>query len=219
MSSESEEIDCNKTVASTDASKCNRFIYDVTLDISYVADAKWNYDWLLWQTIMTTITCQIGHKYKNWKKCSCVIAGRLCSEFARLNLSLNEWKGTISITGQYVDEDSVNGYSEIIYDWFSYDGFMTMPKNSKDQHKTPPVCLQYTIRFLLNPALSVAQYIYCTKGYRKLIHYWIRDEISKYENIMNTEVDHEKEYNHLEIWQAACNAFKPPPAIKPSRRF
>ncbi|KAK0081346.1 hypothetical protein PV326_007721 [Microctonus aethiopoides] len=139
---------------------------------------------------------------------SATTAQRLYNEFGNLIPSSTEWKGTISITGQYVDEDSVSGYSEIIYDWFSYDGFMTMPKNSKDQHKTPPVCLQYTIRFLLNPALSVAQYIYCAKGYEKLDH-WILHDFIKYEHIMNTEADHEKEYNHMEIWQAACNAHKP----------
>ncbi|KAK0074934.1 hypothetical protein PV325_007625 [Microctonus aethiopoides] len=209
MTSKSENINCKNIVALTNTPKCDRFIFYVTLEISYVADAKWENIAHFWRTILATITCQIGHKYKNWKKCSCVIAERLYSEFVRLNLPLTRWKGTISITGQYVDEDSVNGYSEIIYDWFSYDGFMTIPKNIKDRHKSPPVCLQYTIRFLLNPALSVAQNIYCVKGYEKISEDWPLQQC-KNENIMNTEVDLEKEYNHLEIWQAACNAYKPP---------
>lgn len=219
MTSKSEEINCN-TVALTNTSKCNRFIFDVTLELSYFADGMWENNLHLWQTIIATITCQIGHKYKNWKKCSYVIADYLTVKIITLNPSLREWKGTISVAGQYVDEESVNGYSEIIYDWFSYDGYMAMPKNPKDQHKSPPVCLQYTIRFLLNPALSVAQYIYCAKGYENIAcNYRVPRGNLKYENIMNTEVDHDKEYNHMKIWQAAYNVYKPKPQINSLRRF
>ncbi|KAK0073562.1 hypothetical protein PV326_013292, partial [Microctonus aethiopoides] len=210
MSSESTDINCKNTVALTNTSNCNRFIFDVTLEIVYVADAKWMNKLRFWQTILTTITCQIGHKYKNWKKCSNVIADCLTAKIISLNPSLTEWKGTVSVAGQYVDDESVNGYSEIIYDRFCYDGFMTIPKNSKDQHQSASVCLEYTMRFLLNPALPIAQITYSAKGYEIMsCNYWTLDDRRKYENIMNTEVDHKKDYNHVEIWQAACNAYKP----------
>ncbi|KAK0073511.1 hypothetical protein PV325_009609 [Microctonus aethiopoides] len=215
MSSQSEDANCNKTVALTNTSKCNSFIYDVTLDLSYQADAKWENVQHFWRTILTTITCQIGHKYKNWKKCSCVIAQHLMQNFVKLNLSSTEWKGTISVAGQYVDEESVDGYSEIIHDWFCYGGFITIPKNPNDQQKSASVCLEYTIRFLLNPALPSAQIIYSAKGYEKMLcNYWTADTIRQYENIMNTEVDYKNEYNHFKIWDAAFNAYKPSPSLQ-----
>ncbi|KAK0174508.1 hypothetical protein PV327_010270 [Microctonus hyperodae] len=201
-------VKCNQTAALTKTSKCNRFLFDVALDISYVADAKWENSRHLWQSILTTITCQIGHKYKNWKKCSYIITEYLLKKVEELKPAPStEWKGTISISGQYVDEDSVNGYSEIIYDWFSYAGFMAVSKDSQDQYNSPPVSLQYTIRFLFNPALPIAQQIYSAKGYKK-IYCLLYDWKQQYENIMNTKVDHEKEYNHLEIWQTASNTYK-----------
>ncbi|KAK0081347.1 hypothetical protein PV326_007722 [Microctonus aethiopoides] len=173
MGSQSKDIKCDKTVALTNTSKCDRFIFDVTLEISYVADAKWNSDSLLRKII------------------------RLVKP------SSTEWKGTISVTGQYHDTNSVSGYSEIIYDWFCYDGYMTVPKISTNTTRfVPNVYLQYTMRFLLSPALPAAQSIYCAKGYEKITYLSSTDwEIS--EDILDTEEDQIKEYNHLKVWQVA----------------
>ncbi|KAK0071527.1 hypothetical protein PV325_012744 [Microctonus aethiopoides] len=157
-----------------------------------------------------TIACQIGHKYKNWKTCSYIIAYRLFNKLLQLKLSSTEWKGTIFVSGQYHDEDADSNYSAIIHDCFCYDGLMTIPKNSDPIYKSesPPVCLQYTIRFLLSPALPSAQSIYRAKGYEKCYENDSIFDFEKHGNI-NLEVDHEEEYNHLRMWQAiACELYK-----------
>ncbi|KAK0073561.1 hypothetical protein PV326_013291 [Microctonus aethiopoides] len=192
MGSQSEDINCKNTMALINTPKCNMFIFDVTLEISYVTDEN------------------------------ALIAIKLFEKFLELKPSSTEWKGTISVAGQFYHKNSTSAvYSEIIYDWFLYDGFMTVPELPKGQHKSPSVCLQYTIKFLLNPALPIAQHIYCAKGYEKipLIGRWTVDDINKYMNIIKEKVDHEKEYNHLEIWQKAWNAYKPPASFNSMRRI
>ncbi|KAK0081349.1 hypothetical protein PV326_007724 [Microctonus aethiopoides] len=209
MSYQSEDMNCKRIVTLENNSKCNRFIFDVTLEIAYNTDAEWGDFWHFWKAILTTITCRIGHKYKNWKKCSYVIAEHLYKKIGKLQPSLTEWKGTISVTGQYHDEDPFNNYSEIIYDWFCHDEFMTIPKNSdtEDKYELHPVSLRYAIRFLFNPALPVAENFYTDEGYEKISYHFISNwEI--FENIMNTIVCGKKQYNHLEVWQASCDAYK-----------
>ncbi|KAK0074039.1 hypothetical protein PV325_008850 [Microctonus aethiopoides] len=209
MSSQSVDINNTKTMVLTNTSKYNSLIFDVELDISYTADSAWQNNWHLWCTMFTTIACQIGHKYKNWKKCSYIIAEGLLNKLLQLKPSSTEWKGTVFVSGQYHDEDADSNYSEIIHDCFCYDGLMTIHKNSDpiSKSESPPVCLQYTIRFLLSPALPSAQSIYRAKGYEK---YYVDHPIfdfEEYRNI-NIEVDHEKEYNHVEVWQEAYEAYK-----------
>ncbi|KAK0073393.1 hypothetical protein PV325_009787 [Microctonus aethiopoides] len=208
MSSQSVDINNTKTMVLTNMSKYKSFIFDVELDISYTADSAWKSDWRLWKTMLTTITCQIGHKYKNWTKCSYIIAERLFTKFLELNQSA-EWKGTISIKGQYHDRNLDSNYSEIIHDCFCYVGLMTIPENSDvdNQLKSPPVCLQYTIRFFLSPALPSAQSIYRANGYEKYAS-GRRFNIQTTDKRFNIEVDYEKEYNHLEVWQAAYKAYE-----------
>ncbi|KAK0160536.1 hypothetical protein PV328_007937 [Microctonus aethiopoides] len=208
MDSQPEDFDCNKTVALPKILLgSNRFIFNVTLDISYSKNSDLYDTWHLKKITAATIAGQIGHKYKEWKNCSCVIAYRIFRELRMYNAS-SENKNTISIHGQYVDKDSVIGYSEIIYDWFTYDGFMTVPFTDSDgvKKRISAISLQYTIRFLLSPALAVAQHVYSARGYTKLTkpssEFW-----TTYEKIMNTEIDHEKEYNHLEMWRANYNAY------------
>ncbi|KAK0160532.1 hypothetical protein PV328_007934 [Microctonus aethiopoides] len=209
MSSQSVDINNTKTMVLTNTSKYNSFIYDVELDISYTADSAWKTIRHLQWTILATITGQIGYKYKNWEKCSYMIAHRLCNKLGQLTLSATECKGQISDRGQYHDEDADSNYSEIIHDCFCYDGLMTIPKYSDpiSKSESPPVCLQYTIRFLLSPALPSAQSIYCANGYKM---YGCRTIINREKKCrhINIEVDHEKEYNHLEVWQAAYKAYE-----------
>ncbi|KAK0073976.1 hypothetical protein PV326_012855, partial [Microctonus aethiopoides] len=207
MSSQSVDINNTKTMVLTNTSKNNSFIYDVELDISYTPDYAWHDITHLWWTIVMTITGQIGYKYKNWEKCSYIIAHRLFKQWKQLTLSATEWKGKISDRGQYHDEDADSNYSEIIHDCFCYVGLMTVPENTDPASKSlsPPVCLQYTIRFLLSPALPSAQSIYCANGYKKYVGCILFDNGT--DKRFNIEVDHEKEYNHLRIWQAAYNAF------------
>ncbi|KAK0081348.1 hypothetical protein PV326_007723 [Microctonus aethiopoides] len=171
MSSKSEDINCNKILTLRNTSASNGFIFNVTLDISFIADPE-----------------------------------------LELNPSLTEWKGEISIKGQYNDEDSDNIYSEIIYDWFSYDGVMIIPpENSKDQHKTSYVDLKYTIRFFLNPTLAVAEYIFSAKGYKKMLHhYWTLRERRTYEKIMDMDVNRNYKYNHLRVWLGAYDEYQLP---------
>lgn len=206
MSSKSVDINNTKITVLTNMSKYKSFIFDVELDISYTADSAWKSDWYLWETMLTTITGQIGHKYKNWEKCRYIIAECLFKKFLELNPS-TEWKGTISVRGQYHDKDLNCNYSEIIHDCFCYVGLMTIPENSDEdnQLKSPPVCLKYTIRFLLSPALPSAQSIYCANGYKKYVDGKMFND--KTDKRFNIELDHEKEYNHLEVWQAACKAY------------
>ncbi|KAK0160533.1 hypothetical protein PV328_007934 [Microctonus aethiopoides] len=210
MTSKSEDINCNKILTLRNTSASNGFIFNVTLDISFIADPELVNFRHLCKTMLTTICCQIGHKYRNWKKCSCIIAENLSKKFKELNPSLTEWKGEISIKGQYNDEDSDNIYSEIIYDWFSYDGVMIIPpENSKDQHKY--VNLKYTIRFFLNPTLAVAEYIFSAKGYKKMLHhYWTLRERRTYEKIMDMDVNRNYKYNHLRVWLGAYDEYQPP---------
>ncbi|KAK0074038.1 hypothetical protein PV325_008849, partial [Microctonus aethiopoides] len=106
MSSQSVDINNTKTMVLTNTSKYNSFIYNVELDISYTADLAWkNIGHLRW-TILMTITGQIGYKYKNWEKCSYIIAHRLCNKLGQLKTSATEWKGQISDRGQCHDEDA-----------------------------------------------------------------------------------------------------------------
>ncbi|KAK0071369.1 hypothetical protein PV325_013041, partial [Microctonus aethiopoides] len=115
MDSLPENIDCNKTVALPKIFPgSNRFIFNATLDISFTGNSDWNNSNHLRKILSATIAGQIGHKYKEWKKCSSVIAYRIFIELN--NICSSKYKGTISVQGQYVDKDSVIGYSEIIYD-------------------------------------------------------------------------------------------------------
>ncbi|KAK0072868.1 hypothetical protein PV326_014039 [Microctonus aethiopoides] len=208
MSSQSVDINNTKTkhVVLTNTSKYKSFIFDVELDISYTADLAWKNDWHLWWTMFTTIACQIGHKYENWRKCSYIIADSLFSKLHQLEPSSTEWNGKISSSGQYHDDDFNSDYSEIIHDCFCYAGLMTIPKYSDPIGKSSPVCLQYTIRFLLSPALPNAQSIYRAKGYEKYVYRIMFRWRNR--NYMNIEVGDEKEYNHLRIWQAAYKAYE-----------
>ncbi|KAK0073975.1 hypothetical protein PV326_012854 [Microctonus aethiopoides] len=211
MSSQSVDINNTKTMVLTNTSKYNSFIFDVELDISYTANSAWSSVWYLWKTMLTTITCQIGHKYKNWRKCSYIIADSLFSQLNQLNPSTREWNGKISSSGQYHDDDFNSDYSEIIHDCFCYVGLMTIPENTNPKiflflnTMSPPVCLQYTIRFLLSPALPSAQSIYCANGYKKYVDPIIFED--RTDKRYNIEVDYEKEYNHFEVWQAARAAY------------
>ncbi|KAK0072017.1 hypothetical protein PV326_000545 [Microctonus aethiopoides] len=209
MSSQSVDINNTNTIVLINTSKYKSFIFDVELDISYTTDSVWSSYQHLWKTMLTTITCQIGHKYKNWRKCSYIIAERLCTKFPEANRSLG-WKGTISVKGQYHDRDLDSNYSEIIHDCICYVGSMTIPENSDliEKLESPPVCLQYTIRFFLSPALPSAQSIYCAIGYEK---YEFGRSFNRRitDKRYNIEVDCGKEYNHLEVWQAAYKAHDP----------
>lgn len=209
MDSLLENIDCNKTVALPKILPgSNRFIFNATLDISFTVNSNWDNLVHLRKIISATIAGQIGHKYKEWKKCSCVIAHYI---FTKLNkICSSEYEGTFSIQGQYVDKDLVIGYSEIIYDWFTYDGFMTIPSTDSaglEKERISAIFLQYTIRFLFSPALAVAQHVYSARGYVKFHEPASSEFSTTYQRIMNTEIDHEKEYNHLEMWRANYNAF------------
>lgn len=206
MSSQSDDIDRSKTVAlKKTLPGYHGFIFDVTLDISFTVDRKWTSespDRRLLLTIIATIVGQIGHKYEQWKNISHIIVYTLFKELLRSKLS-NDWKGTFSVGGQYINENLTIGSSEIIYDWFTHDGFMTIPDNNDN---SPPVSLRYTIRFLLSPALPVAQRMYSDRGY-KIIHVCYEDFWKPYEEIMDTMIDHKKEYNHLEMYRASYNAY------------
>ncbi|KAK0075330.1 hypothetical protein PV326_011678 [Microctonus aethiopoides] len=203
MSYQSDDIDRNKILALKKIlPECHGFIFDVTLDISFTADSKWTSGMRLSLIMLATIVGQIGHKYEQWKNISHIIVYTLFKELLRSKLSYN-WKGTFSVGGQYVNENSAIGSSEIIYDWFTHDGFMTIPD---DDDNSPPVSLQYTIRFLLSPALPIAQQMYSARGY-KIIRHCYEDFWTPYNEIINTMIDRKKEYNHLEMWRANCNAY------------
>ncbi|KAK0081560.1 hypothetical protein PV326_007612 [Microctonus aethiopoides] len=208
MSSRSVDIINNNIMALTNTSKYNSFIFDIELDVSYTADSAWYYYYndFFYKTLSMTIACQIGHKYKQWKVSSGVIACRLHDEFSSLKLSYTTWKGIISVAGQYVDQDSVSGYSEMIYDWFTYDGCLTPPKtyNQSGAVNVSDVYLQYTIRFVLSPALSGAQHLYSTRGYKKISKSRLLSGTTKYQKMM-AQMDQKKEYNHLEVWQATLS--------------
>ncbi|KAK0072773.1 hypothetical protein PV325_010819, partial [Microctonus aethiopoides] len=207
MSSPSVDIINNNIMALTNTSKYNSFIFDIELDVSYTADSAWDSIYMnrFYESLSMTIACQIGHKYKQWKVSSGVIACRLHDEFSSLVLSNNKWKGIISVAGQYVDQNSVSGYSEMIYDWFTYDGYLTTPKKyiRSSIYNTSDVYLQYTIRFVLSPASTGAQHFYSTRGYRKVSNSRLLFGTTNFEKIMFEIMDQKKEYNHLEVWHAA----------------
>ncbi|KAK0081562.1 hypothetical protein PV326_007614 [Microctonus aethiopoides] len=212
MSSQSEDVTCDEIVALENTFKCNRFMFNVTLDISYYAIRKWENDLHLWQTILITITYQIGHKYKNWQKYCNIIADRLLNKLMTLKASSIEWNGQITVRGYYYDEESDSNYSEIILDCFCSNRLMSISIYSdviNQYEEILPVCLQYNIRFiLLIPALSPDLFYYCSKKYEKICYPLIY-EWDKYENIINTELDRNEEYNHNQVWTAAYNAYNP----------
>ncbi|KAK0174520.1 hypothetical protein PV327_010280 [Microctonus hyperodae] len=199
MASQSVDLNCKKMVVSTNMlSKCNCFIFDVELDISYIANSAWDscYNDNFYKGLSATIACQIGHKYEQWKVSSGAIACRLYNEFSSLKPTTSKWKGTISVAGWYIDEESVNGYSEIVYDWFTYDGLLTKSKGSGRTY-IPDVFLQYTIRFVISPALPNAQNMYSIRGYKKIV----KSNTTLW-TLLNEKVNHEKEYSHHAIWGA-----------------
>ncbi|KAK0077491.1 hypothetical protein PV326_010014 [Microctonus aethiopoides] len=210
MSSQSVDINNKKIIALTNTSKYNSFIFDVELDISYTAYSAWESSAIdfFYQALSKTIACQIGHKYKQWEVSSDIIARRLYDEFSLLQLSGKKWECIISVAGQYHDPDSVSAdFSEMIYDCFTYDGCLTKPNDISEMLNIPDAFLQYTIRFVLSPALPSAQPLYFTRGYQKIpkcipylwINYSQKDVIKK--------IDQKKEYNHLVVWQAVIKHF------------
>ncbi|KAK0070923.1 hypothetical protein PV325_013849, partial [Microctonus aethiopoides] len=188
MSSQSDDIDrCKILALKKTLPECHGFIFDVTLDISFTADSYWKSSRRLLLIMLMTIVGQIGHKYEQWKNISHIIVYTLVNKLLQSEPPY-EWKGTLSVGGQYVNENSAIGSSEIIYDWFTHDGFMTIPD---DVVNSRPVSLRYTIRFLLSPALPIAQQMYSARGY-EIIHDCYEDFWTPYEEIMNTMIDHKK---------------------------
>ncbi|KAK0072772.1 hypothetical protein PV325_010818 [Microctonus aethiopoides] len=197
----------SQLVSTKTLSQCKRCIFDVKLDLSYVMDSEQKSLNSFGSSLLTTITDQIGHKYKQWKRCIRIIRDSLFDEFLLLKPSGKEWKGTISVAGQCVDKYSVSDYSEIIYDWFTYDGFMTLPDNSTNPHKPSEVVLKYTIRFLLSPILPIAYNIYSARGYSK-IYNCVEDIEASGEITKNPNLDEENQYNHVEMWRTNHGTYK-----------
>ncbi|KAK0072977.1 hypothetical protein PV325_010436, partial [Microctonus aethiopoides] len=181
-------------------SQGNRCIFDVQLDISYVVDTEWKSLNSFGMTLLTTIADQIGHKYKQWERCSRAIRDCLFDEFLLLKPTGKEWKGKISVACQCVDKYSVSDYSEIIYDRFTYDGFMTITNKCTRLDKPSDVFLKYTIRFFLSPILPIAYQMYCARGYTK-IYNCPEDIETNGETTKKPNLDDEKEYNHVEMWR------------------
>ncbi|KAK0174521.1 hypothetical protein PV327_010281 [Microctonus hyperodae] len=181
----------------TKMSQSNICIFDVTLDISYTADSEWKSFDCFKSTLLTTIVGQIGHKYKQWKRCSCIIRDCLSEKFEPLQ---RKCKGTFSVAGQCEDKYTAGGFSEIIYDSFTYDGFMTIPDNFTNQDKPSNVFLQYTIRFFLRPILPIAYHMYSARGYN-IIYKCVQNTDESDNIIMNLNLNVEKEYDHVKIWR------------------
>ncbi|KAK0073640.1 hypothetical protein PV326_013210 [Microctonus aethiopoides] len=207
MSLQSADINNKKIMVLTNTSKYKSFIFDVELEISCTADSVWDRRYMdrFIKTLSTTIACQIGHKYKQWKVSTGAIACKLNTELSLLSRSQYKLEGTCSVGGQYIDNDSDDSYSEMIYDWFTYNGCLAVSKDFKipSNVSLSNIYLQYTIRFFLGPALPIAQDVYCTRRYPKVLksdlNYWTDEE-----EVINWEME---EYNHCEVWQAVTKSY------------